>query len=369
MKILFQKLRNKLFSICKVNVKLKKQPINYLVVSLFFILLISLVILIYFWDFKKEKLPTNQSITKQTGDIILQPEFQLYRFIDGLPVKDAKEINPELFAVMIENMIEARPLAGLAKASLVYEAISEAGITRFLAIYPATVDVEKIGPVRSARLYYLDWAEEYGALYAHCGGSPEALRAISNYNIFNLDEFSNAKYFWRAKNRGAPHNLYTSTELLKKALEDKDWIVKPDFTPWQFKSEEPKSGDVQQIKIDFSSPAYQVTWKYDQEKNDYLRWQAGEIQKDEDGTQIWAKNIVVQFVKMWVVDEVGRKKMETIGSGRALIFQDGKSIEGEWRKKEKGARTKFYDQNGNEIKFNPGVTWIEVVPIGTNVEF
>jgi len=100
-----------------------------------------------------------------------------------------------------------------------------------------------------------------------------------------------------------------------------------------------------------------------------LRYQAGVIQQDRDGSGVKAKNIVVQFVKMAVVDSVGRKKVETIGSGEAIIFQDGIKIEGEWRKEKRGARTKFYDKNGQEIKFNPGVTWIEVVPIGTKIEF
>jgi hypothetical protein len=194
---------------------------------------------------------------------------------------------------------------------------------------------------------------------------------MPKYNIFNLDQFFNGQYFWRSSKRSAPHNLYTSTELLNKAVEDKEWETN-NFEAWLFKEEskvEERPTDEKEITIDFSKPDYKVGWKYNSEKNDYLRYQAGQIQKDVDGSEVRAKNIVVQFVKMQVIDSVGRKKVETVGSGEARVFLDGKVIEGKWVKIEKGDRTKFYDENGEEIKFNPGVTWIEVVPIGTEVEF
>jgi len=294
-----------------------------------------------------------------------------HRLLDGAVVDSREKVNPPLFAVMIENIIEARPLSGVSKANLVYEAISEAGITRLLAIYTADNSAEEIGPVRSTRPYYLDWAEEYGALYAHCGGSPEALRAMPEYDILNLDQFFNSQYFWRSSKRFAPHNLYTSTELLNKAVKNKEWETK-NFEDWLFKEEpkiEERPVEEKQITIDFSKPNYKVGWKYNSEKNDYLRYQAGEVQKDADGSEVRAKNIVVQFVRMQIVDSVGRKKIETIGNGEAQVFLDGKDIEGRWVKIEKGDRTKFYDESGEEIKFNPGITWIEVVPIGTEVEF
>lgn len=356
---------------------------NKIWVILFFSALILGLAFFSFWFFKispknlLEKVLVSVSFKGEKSDEIkpkpeTSPYSEIYqRAIDGAAVDSEEKINPPLFAVMIENIFEARPLSGISKASLVYEAITEAGITRFLAIYTADNFVEEIGPVRSARLYYLDWAEEYGALYAHCGGSPEAIRAVSRYNVFDLDQFYNGQYFWRSKKRFAPHNLYTSTELLNKAFNYKGWEVK-DFEGRIFKEEskiEERPVEEREIVINFSTPSYKVNWKYDLEKNDYLRYQAGEVQRDKDGSEVRAKNIIVQFVKMWVVDSVGRKRMETIGNGRAIVFRDGKSIEGKWVKIEKGSRTAFYDENGEEIKFNPGITWIEVVPIEKEVEF
>lgn len=298
------------------------------------------------------------------------PVFKFRRLLDGVGVDSEEKINPSIFTVQVENIIEARPLSGVSRANLVYEAISEAGITRLLALYTADNLVPEIGPVRSARPYYMDWASEYSALYAHSGGSPEALRVARNYDILDLNEFSNGKYFWRSKSRYMPHNLYTSTELLNEAFAAKNGKIK-NFESWQFKDEvefDGRPSEERRAKIYFSTTSYEVGWQYNRDANDYLRYQAGTIQQDKDGSEVRAKNIIVQFAKTKVLDAEGRKKIETISNGEAIVFQDGLKLEGEWRKDKKGDRTKFYDSTGSEIKFNPGVTWVEVVPIGTEIE-
>ena len=167
-----------------------------------------------------------------------------------------------------------------------------------------------------------------------------------------------------------PHNLYTSTELLNEAFAAKNVEIK-NFTPWQFKDEameESRPEEERRIKIYFSTKTYEVGWQYDRESNDYLRYQAGVIQQDRNGAEVRAKNIAVQFTRMVVLDEAGRKDIETIGEGEAIVFQDGVRIDGTWQKETSEDRTKFYDTTGAEIKFNPGVTWVEVVPIGTEIE-
>ncbi len=354
---------------------IKKQPPVWRIVSLFLILICLLLVGGYFLLTKTSFLDLfsrgefKRDEPKMVEELI--PTFRFHRLLDGVNVEDEKEINPPILAVQVENMVDARPLSGISKARLVYEAISEAGITRLLALYLQNQEVAEIGPVRSARPYYIDWASEYGAMYAHSGGSPEALRIIPSYDILDLNEFSNGKYFWRSKSRYAPHNLYTSTEFLDEAFAAKNGKVK-NFEPWQFKDEVEYDGrpsEERRIIIHFSTKTYEVGWQYNRETNDYLRYQAGIIQQDRDGSEVRAKNIVVQFVKMTILDDVGRKRIETIGSGEAIIFQDGIKLEGEWRKNKKGERTKFYDSIGAEIKFNHGVTWVEVVPIGTEVEF
>ena len=137
--------------------------------------------------------------------------------LTGAPLEAEME-PPSVFGVMVENSIEAWPLSGVEEAFLVIEAPVEAAIPRFIAFYGEDQEVEKIGPVRSARPYYVDWANEFEALYAHVGGSNAALDLIAYNGTFDLNEFSNGNYFWRATSRFAPHNAYTSTELLQKAL-------------------------------------------------------------------------------------------------------------------------------------------------------
>lgn len=368
MKEIFSKIKESFSEIVEF---VKKQPRVWLVVSLFSILILVvagggylLLARTSFLDFFSRN-SSAQEISNENPS----SENGLYRLIDGVAVSDETKINPPLFAVQIENMIDARPLSGVARANLVYETLAEAGITRLLAIYTADNDVSEIGPVRSARPYFLDWAEEYGALYAHSGGSPEALRIIPQYDIFDLNEFANGRFFWRSNARYMPHNLYTSIELLNDAFAAKNGEVK-NFTPWQFKDEakeDARPSEEKRIQIYFSTKTYEAGWQYDRESNDYLRYQAGVLEQDRDGLEVRAKNIAVQFTKMTVLDTVGRKDIETIGSGEAIVFEDGIRIDGTWRKEARGDRTKFYDSTGTEIKFNPGVTWVEVVPIGTEV--
>jgi hypothetical protein len=361
----------KIFS--EIIVFIKKQPRIWLVVSLLLISVLVVAIGGYlllsrtsFLDFFSRSGRAEDS--EQSEETRLSG---VHRLIDGVLTEDESEINPPLFTVQVENMIDARPLSGISRANLVYETLAEAGITRLLAFYTADTDVLEIGPVRSARPYFLDWAEEFGALYAHSGGSPEALRLISQYDILDLNEFSNGRFFWRSKKRYAPHNLYISTEFLNDFFEVKEGEVK-DFTPWQFKDEvskELRPQEEKRIKIYFSTKTYEAGWQYNRETNDYLRYQAGLIQQDRDGSEVRAKNIVVQFTKMVVLDEIGRKDIKTIGSGEAIVFQDGIRIDGTWEKDVRGERTRFFDEAGGEVKFNPGATWVEVVPTGTEVEF
>ena len=354
------------------KLKINKKQKQVLIFFITLIIITSLFILIYnslgFGKKDSEIIKTDnkEELTDEENSL----EGLARRKIDGVYVEEGKE-NFYPITIMIENMIDARPQSGLSKANLIYEALVEAGITRFLAVYASDEDVEEIGPVRSARPYYLDWAAEFASLYIHSGGSPESLTLIPKSNIYDLNEFWNDQYFWRRNSRLAPHNLYTSSELLNKALEDKV-DEESNYESWLYKEEkslEERSLEEQEVMIDYSTYTYRVEWKYDKENNDYVRYQAGSIHKDIDGTEIKAKNIVVMYLKTWVIDAEWRRKMETIGSGQAVVFRDGEAIEGEWKKESKGSRTRFYDQDGLEIEFNTGTTWIQVVPTDYEVSY
>lgn len=296
------------------------------------------------------------------------------RLIDGIVVEEGKE-NLYPLAIMVENLVTTRPQSGLNKANVVYEAFAEGGITRFLAIYATSDPIIEIGPVRSARDYFLDWVSEYNAFYAHAGGSPSSLRLIKEYKLLDLDQISgDHPYFWRDQSRAtAPeHTLFTSSELLTYALRDKEIPDEGDFEPWLFKEEAPLSErpeEPKKITIDFSTFSYKVEYDYNRENNYYLRINGGEPHLDfKTQEQLFAKNVIVQYVKTRLTDPL-RLAMETIGEGGALIFQDGEMINGTWKKDNREERTRFYDSDGNEIRFNPGPIWIEVVPTDRNVEY
>jgi hypothetical protein len=274
--------------------------------------------------------------------------------------------NRRPLAIMVENHPEARPQVGLDKASIIYEAIAEGGITRFMAVYGPR-DADKVGPVRSARVYYVDWSEEYNALYAHAGGAQNALTKIVEDNVPDLNH--NTTAFWRQNDgRALEHTLYTTTKkLYEYAVNQKFDINTSDFTPQKFKSD--LSADqrttAQGAVINFSTDTYKVEWKYDKEKNMYLRNMAGSPHNDEaTKQQLTTKNVVIQVVSRSPVESAGKTvyEMNTVGSGEATVLMDGKSYKGTWKKDKAGhTRTMFYDDKGKQISFNRGVTWIEVV--------
>ena len=309
------------------------------------------------------------------------------RGIDGIYVKKGEE-NPYPIAVIIENHADARPPSSLARANLVFEAEAEGGITRFLAIFASGQNLEEIGPVRSVRPYFIDWAREFSAVLIHCGGSPSSLVKIARDNVFSLNEFYNSGYYWRSGKRPGPHNVYTSTENFNKYLESKN-LDEGKFLSWQYKDDtlpsseamadksvsllEQEGGDDEnnksKITINFKPPDYVVDWIYDRENNDYIRYLAGERHKDIDGEEIRAKNVVIAIINAEVIDDELRLKMDHIGEGKAVVCLDGQCKERKWRKKTSSSRTRFYNEAGEEFEFNAGTTWIEVVRPEREVSF
>lgn len=348
---------------------------NIRLISIFFISLFIILIAILLLQILAMKKDIAVDGKEDGPDILVEIDkndnseegFKKARAIDGVFVsEDLGDFYPK--AVTVENNIDARPQSGLDKANFVIEAPVEGGITRFVAIFASEDEVREIGPVRSARPYFIDWATEFDGLYAHVGGSPEALDIIKkDKNFVDLDQYFMSQYYWRSSKRPRPHNVYTSTELLNNAA-DYFSLNKAGFESWIFKdelsvSDRPEEGG--EILIDFSTYANKVEWKYDREANEYLRYQAGERHLMKDGSEIRAKNVVIQKTSVVSIDSEDRKRIKTIGEGEAVVFFDGSIMEGMWKKEFAGKRTRFYDEEGDEIKFNRGATWVEV--IGGNV--
>lgn len=297
------------------------------------------------------------------------------RAIDGVVVAVA-HANAYPTAVVIENLVAARPQAGLADANLVYEFLAEGGITRFLAVYASGVQVPKIGPVRSARPYFLDVVKELGALFVHAGGSSAALAAISTYGVNDFNQFYHGQYFdrdpIRLKTFAREHTLYTNSELLARALRDTDAPLVGSFDPWLFRDDAPladRPTEPKTVTVDFSSFAYKVGYAYNREKNVYERSQGEQPHIMEDGKRAQPKNVVVQYVATKKADSEGRLEITMTGEGEAVVFQNGTIINATWKKPAREARTRYFDSSGNEIRFVAGATWVELVPSDQDVTY
>lgn len=303
--------------------------------------------------------------------------------------------------VMIENHKDARPQSGLSSADVVYEAVAEGGITRFLAVFYCK-DAAYIGPIRSARMYFINLLEAYGTspLYAHVGGAntpgpADALGYIkeigwSSYN--DMNQFSVPfPYFWRdyerLPNRATEHTVYSATAKLWQYAKDKRELTEKDedgvmwnkgFTPWKFEDEAPLGERGNVAKVDFGfwdsfASDFNVVWSYDKTNNSYKRTNGGSPHIDKNsGKQLTAKNIIVIFTKESPANdgyEGGHLLYRTIGTGDALIFKNGKVIKGEWARTDTVENFKITDESGAEAGIVRGPVFVEILPIGNKVNY
>lgn len=352
------------------KMKVDKEKLYYIFAGIVF--LIAVILLIYFLRAGKNIVPDDVAVIESPTSTA-QTVGCLYKsLLNGECVASESDISAPLVGVMIEDFVDARPQAGIAQASVVYEAPAEGNITRFLAIFPKNSDVKKVGPVRSARPYYLDFISEYGgAMYMHVGGSPDALEKISAYKVSDVNEFFRGSYFWRDSARSAPHNVYTSSDLWKSVyLQYFSATLKNEFVSWNFSNATSSCAQncVGQIEIPFLLPSYDVVWKYNPDTLKYDRFHGRVAHVDSDGNPVRANTVVVQHVTDKILDDVGRRALGTIGSGKAEVYVLGNKIEGTWKKDSRTARTKFLDASGHEIGFVPGKIWVEIVPQGIFVK-
>jgi len=299
-------------------------------------------------------------------------------------------------AVMIENHSEARPQSGLFSADVIYEAVAEGGITRFMALFYCNLSDVQVGPVRSARTYYLDWLSEIDGLYAHVGGAntpgpADALGQIITYKVKDLNQFSiGFPVFWRDYQRlghsvATEHTMYSTTQKLWEVGAKRGWTatdsagIKWDknFVPWKFRdSSSASGGQATKIMVNFweSQGGYQVEWNFDPTSGTYKRKNAGENHMDlNNNTQLAPKVVIIQFERESNANDgyPGNVHLlyKTTGSGKALIFQDGGVSEGKWIKASRTQRSKYVDSSGKEIEFNKGQIWIQTVPEGSKVSY
>lgn len=296
--------------------------------------------------------------------------------LDGTMIDSATALKHPL-AIVIENHTDARPQSGLDKASIVYEAIAEGGITRFLALF-SNNEAEKVGPVRSARTFFVDWAHGYNAFLAHVGGNIDALDKIQAEKTLDLDQFRYPSSYWReyAAGLATEHTMYTSTVKLREQAAKNNYSNANNFSLYKFKDEPTETEkavlpESQTVDLNISSAQYNVQFVYDKASNSYKRNMAGKPHTDKvSKNQINPKNVIVMTVARKAVltriNEPGYE-MTTVGTGTAKIFLDGKTITGKWKKNTSADREIFYDEAGNEIVFNRGSFWITIIPPESSV--
>lgn len=348
----------------KLKIKFKKTIITSASV-LAFLIIIGLVIF-YYQDTILEI--ANTVLGKSSLNTNSKNECNFIRKLDGVCVTNGQE-NLWPVAVMVDNHPDAWPQFGLNSAQIVYDTLVEGGATRFMAIYSTADEIKKIGPVRSARPYYLTWAKELNVLYGHSGGSTEAYERIKSWEILDCNEITSygPLYFTRDNKFSAPHNLFTSSIQLNQARQD--WKLTDQvssYQTWQFSSAAVNSGSsAQEIDLKYSRIyPYDIKYEYNTSTQTYLRFQNQQPQIDAlDKKQIEIKNLIFQFVPQEKhLDSADHLVIETLGSGLAWVFYDGHQIVGKWVKEKLSDRTIFYNETGKEVIFKPGNIWIEVIP-------
>ncbi len=274
-------------------------------------------------------------------------------------------------AVKIPNDLGSRPATGLSEAEVVYEHKTEGGITRFTAFFVLS-ELTKVGPIRSARFVDVDLIREYSALFAHVGGSPAVRRALTVLGDLDRDEFfygADGPYF-RTDDRIPPHNAYVDLTRLRIDAVSIGLAPLVDVSPWVFYKDSPDHGSVRSIHIPAppSSNAYRVQYDYDRDARSYSRWIGDQPHIDElDGGQISVENVIVQFTEteptQYIEDSLGNLSLaiRTVGEGRAVVFHDGRRIDGRWIRRELDSRTRFVDSSGSPIALRPGHSWVHLL--------
>ncbi len=283
-------------------------------------------------------------------------------------------------AVMFDNHPAAYPQIGLAQASVVFEALAEFGITRYMGIYAdgITPALSNIGPVRSARSYYVEWAKGLRATYVHAGGSPDGLLlAETSIELVNMDALrgNTRGAFSRSSDRAAPHNLFTNSAAIAEFTAVQDQATPDNLSEigFLFKADAPAAERpaAQSLSYYFIYRDAYVAWAYRPDTNDYVYFRQQRPHVDgRTGEQLSFKNVVILEVLERPVpgDTKRRIEQQVVGEGPARIFRDGQMIEGTWRKPAGFAQLQFYtNTDGAEVELNAGTVWIAAIPALANL--
>lgn len=307
----------------------------------------------------------NNILDENSKDCISEEKY--YNDYTGLECSKEEKDNPA-FMIMIENSTSARPQSGLSYADILYETSAEGGIPRFLAVFSTNLP-STIGPVRSIRPYFISIIKEFNLPFAHCGGSAEALNTInSDSSLMSINEINQGNYFWRDSSRKAPHNLYTSSDNIKKYIKDKNIPIKNS----QFSSFDKNYFDNESLK-----PAKEINIQVNRVYNTSYVFEDGSYFKSMDSKkaidainneQLNFTNIVVQKTPITLSNDNSHLNINLIGEGEGLVFSKGKMIEINWKRDSETDNTSLYDKNGNKVYLSPGKTMWNIIDTKSNIE-
>ncbi len=282
--------------------------------------------------------------------------------------------NERPIAVMIDNHKDAWPQAGLQQAYMVYEIIVEGGETRLMALFKG-VDVEKIGPVRSARHYFIDYAMENDAIYTHFGESPQASSDVKKFSIDEIDGIAeDGTTFSRVKDKASPHNAVTSTEKLLTSAKNKKYKTTSDAESVLNYVTDEVNLEEGQGAVSVTIPHSQlqtVKYEYDEENKVYERYARGKEQTDwVTEKPITVKNIIITFCDNYTLSDTenkGRQGLKNIGTFDGYYITNGKAIKIKCIKEARDKQTIYQDLEGNEITVNDGNTFVNICPISAKI--
>lgn len=341
---------------------MKKNGVKALIVILVILIIIAGVVLAY--KITQDKKQT-EPVSENNNLIVAPVEEKKVQIYQG---------NDRPIAVMIDNHNLAWPQGGLNEAYMVYEIIAEGGETRLMALFKGA-NVEKIGPVRSARHYFLDYAMENDAIYAHFGESPQAKSDMSKFSIHDIDGIAeDGTTFWRVKDKSAPHNAATSTEKLLQSAKNKNYrTTSTKESVLNYVTDEVNLENGQgAISVTIPHSTLQVVkYVYDEENKVYERYARNKSQKDwTSGKTVTTKNIIITFCDNYTLtdkENKGRQGLKNIGSFDGYYITNGKAIKIKCIKEDRDEQTRYEDLEGNEIKVNDGNTFVQICPIAAKV--
>lgn len=333
-------------------------------------ILLSLLVVFVACSGNEEAVVEEESIDeqepeKEESELELEPESEpeIGVTFPLTGVETNENVDHRAFGVMIENSSSARPQTGLYQADVVYEVLSEGRITRQLALYHSQRP-ENIGPVRSARDYYIFLNNGYDAIYASAGGSPGAFALVQSGQVPYISGLDyDGRFFSRYSGRSAPHNMYTKYKDLQAAAEHIEFDLEghaPPKLPFAEEVDDSLSEkEAFALEINYGSSINNVQFDYDQDTGGYIRSVGGERVDDyETGEPVAPRNLFIVAASHQVIDDQGRRNIDIESGGNAYLIHDGSVIEAEWENVD-GVILPFKD--GEALDFLPGQTWINLV--------